>query len=103
MKAASSGIITCYLLFCRASPTMMPTTSSRPSPVESTTTASAAFPLCAASSWSTRADQDRRDRLDAAQSGKAADAVDVDSTGLDLNGVVGVIVGLVPKSLQKSR
>jgi CMP/dCMP kinase len=53
--------------------------------------------------WSTRADQDRRDRMDAAQSGKAADAVEVDSTGLDLDGVVGVIVGLVPKSLQKSR
>ena len=33
----------------------------------------------------------------------AADAVEVDSTGLDLDGVVGVIVGLVPKSLQKSR
>ena len=57
----------------------------------------------AEASWSTRADQDRRDRMDAAQSGKAADAVEVDSTGLDLDGVVGVIVGLVPKSLQKSR
>ena len=41
--------------------------------------------------------------MDAAQSGKAADAVEVDSTGLDLDEVVGVIVGLVPKSLQKSR
>jgi cytidylate kinase len=57
----------------------------------------------AEASWSTQADQDRRDRMDAAQSGKAADAVEVDSTGLDLDGVVGVIVGLVPKSLQKSR
>jgi cytidylate kinase len=57
----------------------------------------------AEASWSTRADQDRRDRMDAAQSGKAADAVEVDSTGLDLDGVVGVIVGLVPKPLQKSR
>jgi len=57
----------------------------------------------AEASWSTRADQDRRDRMDAAQSGKAADAIEVDSTGLDLDGVVGVIVGLVPKSLQKSR
>ena len=57
----------------------------------------------AEASWSTRADQERRDRMDAAQSGKAADAVEVDSTGLDLDGVVGVIVGLVPKSLQKSR
>ena len=41
--------------------------------------------------------------MDAAQSGKAADAVEVDSTGLGLDEVVGVIVGLVPKSLQKSR
>src|SRR6185437_9576426 len=39
----------------------------------------------AEASWSTRADQDRRDRMDAAQSGKAADAVEVDSTGLDLD------------------
>ena len=54
----------------------------------------------AQASWSTRADQERRDRMDAAQSGKAADAVEVDSTGLDLDGVVGVIVGL---ALQKSR
>ena len=57
----------------------------------------------AEASWSTQAEVDRRDRMDAAQSGKAADAVEVDSTGLDLDGVVGVIVGLVPKSLQKSR
>jgi cytidylate kinase len=53
--------------------------------------------------WSTRADQDRRDRLDAAQSGKAADAIEIDSTGLGLDEVVGLIVGLVPNSLQKSR
>ena len=57
----------------------------------------------AEASWSTQAEVDRRDRMDAAQSGKAADAVEVDSTGLDLDGVVGVIVGLVPKPLQKSR
>ena len=57
----------------------------------------------AEASWSTRADQDRRDRLDAAQSGKAADAVEIDSTGLGLDEVVGIIVGLVPQSLQKSR
>ena len=57
----------------------------------------------AEASWSTQADQDRRDEMDAAQSGKAADAVEVDSTGLGLDEVVGVIVGLVPKSLQKSR
>ena len=54
----------------------------------------------AEASWSTQADQDRRDRLDAAQSGKAADAVEIDSTGLGLHEVVGIIVGLVP---QKSR
>jgi cytidylate kinase len=54
----------------------------------------------AEASWSTQADQDRRDRMDAAQSGKAADAVEVDSTALDLDEVVGVIVGL---ALQKSR
>jgi cytidylate kinase len=57
----------------------------------------------AEASWSTRVDQDRRDRLDAAQSGKAADAVEIDSTGLGLDEVVGIIVGLVPQALQKSR
>ncbi len=36
----------------------------------------------AEASWSTQAEVDRRDRMDAAQSGKAADAVEVDSTGL---------------------
>ena len=54
----------------------------------------------AEASWSTQAQVDRRDRMDAAQSGKAADAVEVDSTGLDLAEVVGIIVGL---ALQKSR
>ena len=57
----------------------------------------------AEASWSTQADQDRRDRLDAAQSAKAADAVVVDSTGLGLDDVIGLIVGLVPLALQKSR
>jgi CMP/dCMP kinase len=57
----------------------------------------------AEASWSTRAEVDRRDRMDAAQSGKAADAVEVDSSGLSLDQVVGIIVGLVPKSLKKSR
>jgi cytidylate kinase len=52
----------------------------------------------AEASWSTRIEVDRRDRMDAAQSGKAADAVEVDSTGLDLDQVVGIIVGL---ALQK--
>ena len=58
----------------------------------------AARPRAAEASWSTRADRDRRDRMDAAQSRKAADGR-VDSTGLDLDAVVGVIVD----SLQKSR
>jgi cytidylate kinase len=57
----------------------------------------------AEASWSTQADQDRRDRLDAAQSAKAVDAVVVDSTGLGLDEVIGLIVGLVPQALQKSR
>ena len=57
----------------------------------------------AEASWSTRADQERRDRLDAAQSGKAADAVEIDSTGLGLDEVIGLIVGLIPQSSQKSR
>ncbi len=48
----------------------------------------------AEASWSTRADQDRRDRLDAAQSEKAADAVVLDSTGLGLDEVVDIIVRL---------
>jgi cytidylate kinase len=48
-------------------------------------------------SWSptsTRVEQDRRDRLDAAQSGQAADAVEIDSTWLDLDQVVDRIVAL---------
>ena len=48
----------------------------------------------AEAAWSTQADQDRRDRLDAAQSGRAADAVEIDSTGLDLDEVVATIVRL---------
>jgi cytidylate kinase len=63
-------------------------------------------------SWpaaSTRADQDRRDRLDAAQSEKATDAVVIDSTGLGLDEVVDTIVQLarqhadIPFPRQKSR
>ena len=57
----------------------------------------------AEASWSTEADQERRDRLDAAQSGKAADAVEIDSTGLGLDEVIGLIVGLVSQYSQKSR
>jgi cytidylate kinase len=58
---------------------------------------------------STRADQDRRDRMDAAQSGKAADAVEIDSTGLSLDEVIDVIVRLarehasVPSPRRKNR
>ena len=51
----------------------------------------------AEASWSaasTQAEQDRRDRLDAAQSEKAADAVVIDSTGLELDQVVDTIVRL---------
>jgi CMP/dCMP kinase len=43
---------------------------------------------------STRVDQDRRDRLDAPQSAKAADAVEIDSTRLDLDQVIDIIVRL---------
>jgi cytidylate kinase len=42
----------------------------------------------------TEADQDRRDRLDAAQSAMAADAVLIDSTDLTLAEVINAIVGL---------
>jgi CMP/dCMP kinase len=42
----------------------------------------------------TRAEQDKRDRLDVAQSGKAADAVEIDSTPLTLDEVIDRIVGL---------
>ena len=51
----------------------------------------------AETSWSaasTRVDQDRRDRLDAGQSAKAADAVEIDSTLLDLDQVIDIIVRL---------
>jgi CMP/dCMP kinase len=63
-------------------------------------------------SWSaatTQVDQDRRDRLDAAQSAKADDAVEIDSTRLDLDQVVDIIVRLarertgVPYPRQQTR
>jgi CMP/dCMP kinase len=63
-------------------------------------------------SWSaasTRVDQDRRDRLDAAQSAKADDAVEIDSTRLDLDQVIDIIVRLareragVPHPRQQTR
>lgn len=47
--------------------------------------------------WSaetTRTDLDRRDRMDAGQSGKAADAVEVDSTAMSLDEVIGTIVAM---------
>ena len=46
------------------------------------------------SAGSTRVEQDRRDRLDAAQSAKADDAVLIDSTQLDLQQVIDIIVRL---------
>jgi cytidylate kinase len=46
------------------------------------------------SAASTQVEQDRRDRLDAAQSGKADDAVEIDSTQLDLDQVIDIIVRL---------
>ena len=42
----------------------------------------------------TEADQARRDRLDAAQSAKAEDAVLIDTTGLTLAEVIDTIAGL---------
>jgi CMP/dCMP kinase len=46
------------------------------------------------SATSTQVDQDRRDQLDAAQSTKADDAVEIDSTRLDLDQVIDIIVRL---------
>ena len=66
----------------------------------------------AETSWaaaSTQVEQDRRDRLDAAQSGKADDAVEIDSTQLDLDQVIDIIVRLaheragVPHPRQQTR
>jgi cytidylate kinase len=45
----------------------------------------------------TRDEQDRRDRIDAPQSGKAADAVEIDSTGLSLDQVVDMIVRMAQR------
>jgi len=61
------------------------------------------------SAASTQVEQDRRDRLDAAQSGKADDAVEIDSTQLDLDQVIDIIVRLarerggVPHPRQQTR
>jgi CMP/dCMP kinase len=66
----------------------------------------------AETSWaaaSTQVEQDRRDRLDTAQSGKADDAVEIDSTQLDLDQVIDIIVRLaheragVPHPRQQTR
>jgi CMP/dCMP kinase len=57
------------------------------------------------SAASTRIDQDRRDTMDAGQSGMAADAVEVDSTALSLDEVIDTIVRLaqrVPAPRQNS-
>lgn len=61
------------------------------------------------SSTTTRVEQDRRDRLDAAQSGQADDAVEIDSTQLDLDQVIDIIVRLarervgVPQQRRQAR
>ena len=66
----------------------------------------------AETSWSastTHVEQDRRDRLDAAQSGRADDAVQIDSTQLELDQVIDIIVRLarervgVPYPRQQTR
>lgn len=48
----------------------------------------------AATAAMTQSEQQRRDQIDAPQSGRAADAVQIDSTELALDEVVSVIVGL---------
>jgi CMP/dCMP kinase len=50
----------------------------------------------------TETDQDRRDRLDAAQSAKAPDAILLDSTGLTLDQVVAEIVALARRVPEKT-
>jgi CMP/dCMP kinase len=58
----------------------------------------------AQANWSqavTRTEQDRRDSLDAAQSGKASDAVEIDSTALSLDEVINMIVRMA-QCLSKS-
>ncbi len=55
--------------------------------------------------WSetaTRTDQDRRDSMDAAQSGKAADAVEIDSTALSLDQVIDTIVAMAHRVSSQS-
>lgn len=54
------------------------------------------------STTSTQADQDRRDRLDSAQSAMADDAVEIDSTALDLDEVVDIIVRLARETRRQA-
>jgi CMP/dCMP kinase len=54
------------------------------------------------STASTQADQDRRDRLDSGQSAKADDAVEIDSTALDLAEVVDIIVRLARETRRQA-
>ncbi len=66
--------------------------------------AARAIRRAAQANWSeasTRTEQDRRDGLDAAQSGKAADAVEIDSTALSLDEVIDMIVRMA-QCLSKS-
>jgi cytidylate kinase len=66
--------------------------------------AARAIRRAAQANWSeasTRTEQDRRDSLDAAQSGKAADAVEIDSTALSLDEVIDMIVRMA-QCLSKS-
>ena len=66
-------------------------TWSRDRTVESTSIASLAMTDCGASAV-TRDEQKRRDTADAAQSVMASDAIEVDSTVLSLDQVIGLIV-----------
>jgi cytidylate kinase len=51
----------------------------------------------------TQSEQQRRDRIDAPQTAKAADAVQIDSTALGLEEVVSVIVGLARQRVDAAR
>jgi cytidylate kinase len=66
--------------------------------------AARAIRRAAQANWSetaTRTEQDRRDSLDSGQSGKAADAVEIDSTALSLDEVINMIVRMA-QCLSKS-
>jgi len=51
----------------------------------------------------TQAEQERRDRADAPQTGKAADAVQIDSTQVDLAGVISMIMDLARQQAGAAR